>query len=161
MTILRWLPGLLGAALLCASCAGTRGRTPVDLAGGIRTELDRVLDDFETAANTVQPELAEKHLLLDDPRFTEIEDFIPTPIGAEKVRWLHDWARKNGKPGEHVRFRERRYYRLTADAAYATAIQHLSFEKPSRSRVTFVFLLLNGAWKVIHAHYSTTPKKEE
>lgn len=116
-----------------------------------------VIRQLEEAANEAAPEKAEAVLLLDDERFSEIEDFIPKPIGAERVRSIHDWIRQNGEPGDNVRFTEIEVYFLSAETAYATAIQELNFDTPGKSRVTFVFLKQDGIWGVIHAHYSTMP----
>ena len=99
--------------------------------------------------------------MMDDPRFSEIEDFIPEPFGAETLRGIHRWFRKNGKPGNNVNFTKRKVLLLSETTAYATSIQELNFEKPGKSRVTFVFLKDQNKWKVIHAHYSTMPKQNQ
>ena len=116
-----------------------------------------VIKKLEEAANEADPAKAESVLLLDDARFSEIEDFIPEPFGADTVRRIHDWIRTNGRPGDNVRFTDIKVYFLSSDVAYATAIQELNFDTPGKSRVTFVFLEQNGDWGIIHAHYSTMP----
>jgi hypothetical protein len=120
----------------------------------------KVIDFLEQSANKADPSITEPHLLMDDERFSEIEDFIPEPFGADGLRGIHDWMRKNGKPGDNVRFTKRQVYLLSPTTAYATSIQELNFDKPSKSRVTFVFLKIEGRWRVIHGHYSTMPKGE-
>ena len=116
-----------------------------------------VIKKLEEAANEANPAKAEAVLLLEDTRFSEIEDFIPEPFGAEGVREIHDWIRANGRPGDNVRFTDIKVYFLASDVAYATAIQELNFDTPGKSRVTFVLLEQNGDWGIIHAHYSTMP----
>ena len=123
-------------------------------------QLLQVIDLLEESANKADPSIAERCILIDDERFSEIEDFIPEPFGADTLREIHDWVRENGKPGDNVRFTRRRVYLLSPTTAYATSIQELNFEKPSKSRVTFVFVKADGQWRVIHGHYSTMPKKE-
>jgi hypothetical protein len=98
-------------------------------------------------------------LWLEDERFSEIEDMIPLPFGADTVRHIHDWIRENGRPGDNVRFTDTKVHFLSPEVAYATSIQELNFDAPSRSRVTFLFLRQEGRWGVLHAHYSTMPSE--
>jgi hypothetical protein len=126
---------------------------------GTQAILD-VIQALEQSANEADPSKAEAVLWLDDERFSEIEDFIPEPFGAGVVRDVHNWIRENGVPGDNVRFVRTKVYPLAPDVAYATAIQELSFDQPSKSRVTFVLLRRGGKWGVIHAHYSAMPVGE-
>ncbi|MCP4545034.1 MAG: hypothetical protein GY835_01055 [bacterium] len=144
--------------LLLTSCQAIRMDSSMSNTAIDEKQILAVIDDIEAAANRADPSLAERHLLLDDERFTEIEDFIPEPFGADGVRQIHEWIRENGKPGDNVRFTQRRVYLLSAATAYATSIQELSFDKPSKSRVTLLFLKVDGRWRVIHGHYSTMPE---
>jgi hypothetical protein len=131
----------------------------------IQEVLD-VIQALEGAANQADPSKAEAVLWLDDDRFCEIEDFIPEPFGAGVVRDIHSWIRENGKPGDNVRFVQVKVYPLAPDVAYATAIQELNFDQPSKSRVTFVLpegwigARKGDRWGVIHAHYSAMPVGE-
>ena len=115
---------------------------------------------LEQASNEADPPKAESVLWLDDDRFSEIEDFVPEPFGADGVRGIHEWIRENGVPGDHVRFTHKEVHLLSLDVAYGTCIQELTFDEPSTSRVTFVFLKQGDKWGVIRAHYSTTPQGE-
>jgi hypothetical protein len=145
--------------VICLSaCSAARENEVISAPTADETQaiLD-IIGQLEEAANEAAPEKAEAVLLLDDERFSEIEDFISKPIGADRVRSLHDWIRQNGEPGDNVRFTEIDVYPLSAETAYATAIQELNFDTPGKSRVTFVFLKQDGNWGVIHAHYSTMP----
>jgi hypothetical protein len=119
-----------------------------------------VIQGLEQSANEADPSKAEAVLWLDDVRFSEIEDFIPEPFGARVVRDVHNWIRENGKPGDNVRFVQVKVYPLAPDVAYATSIQELNFDQPSKSRVTFVLLRKGEKWGVIHAHYSAMPVGE-
>ena len=119
-----------------------------------------VIKALEQSANEADPSKAEAVLWLDDERFSEIEDFVPEPFGASIVRDIHDWIRENGKLGDNVHFVQVKVYSLAPDVAYATAIQELSFDEPSVSRVTFVMLRKGDRWGVIHAHYSGMPQEE-
>jgi hypothetical protein len=119
-----------------------------------------VIGVLERSANEADPSKAEAVLWLDDERFSEIEDFVPEPFGAGVVRDIHNWIREKGKPGDNVRFEQVKVYPLAPDVAYATAIQELSFDEPSVSRVAFVLLHKGERWGVIHAHYSAMPKGE-
>lgn len=116
-----------------------------------------VIVKLEESANRADPSIAASVLWLDDPRFSEIEDFIPKPFGAETVRGIHDWIRENGQPGDNVRFTDIKVHLLSPEIAYATCIQELNFGAPSKSRVTFLFLKQGGNWGVLHAHYSSMP----
>jgi hypothetical protein len=116
-----------------------------------------LLAKLEQAANHANPDMAEEVLWLEDERFTEIEDFIPGPIDSDGVRNIHGWIRENGKPGENVRFVDIQQYQLTPEVLYATAIQELNFDEPSKSRVSFIFLKKGEQWGIIHAHYSAMP----
>jgi hypothetical protein len=145
--------------LFLSSCSQTkesRGDVTTPSAEQSQAILD-VIKKLEEAADEADPAKAESVLLLEDARFSEIEDFIPEPFGADTVRRIHDWIRANGRPGDNVRFTDIKVYFLSSDAAYATAIQELNFDTPGKSRVTFVFLEQDGAWGIIHAHYSTMP----
>jgi hypothetical protein len=123
----------------------------------MQTIILTIIKQLEEAANEANPTKSESVLWLEDERFTEIEDFIPGPMGAEGVRQIHDWIKENGHPGDNVHFRDIQVYSLSPEVAYATAIQELNFDEPGESRVTFVFLKKNEDWGIIHAHYSTVP----
>jgi ketosteroid isomerase-like protein len=123
----------------------------------METEIVEVIKKLEEAANQANPSIAEAVLWLHDDRFSEIEDFIPEPMGAQGVRRIHEWVRENGRPGDNMHFRDIRVHSLSPEVVYATAIQELRFDEPGASRVTFVLLRQDGAWGVIHAHYSTMP----
>ena len=144
--------------LFLNSCARTQGdRDSITPSADEAQAILDVITKLEEAANEADPTKAESVLLLEDTRFSEIEDFVPAPFGAEGVREIHDWIRKNGRPGDNVRFTDIKVYFLASDVAYATAIQELNFDTPGKSRVTFVFLKQNSDWGIIHAHYSTMP----
>jgi hypothetical protein len=144
--------------LFLNSCAQTQeDRGSVTPSADEAQAILDIVTKLEEATNEADPTKAESVLLLEDPRFSEIEDFIPEPFGAEGVREIHDWIRKNGRPGDNVRFTDIKVYFLASDVAYATAIQELNFDTPGQSRVTFVFLKKNSGWGIIHAHYSTMP----
>ncbi len=123
----------------------------------MQTVILNIIKKLEEAANEADPTKAEAVLWLEDERFTEIEDFVPEPMGAQGVRKIHDWIKENGRPGDNVHFRDIKGYSLSSEIAYATAIQELNFDEPGTSRVTFVFLKKNDEWGIIHAHYSTMP----
>ncbi len=113
---------------------------------------------LEEAANEANPDKAEEVLWLDDDKFSEIEDFIPGPIGADGVRNIHNWIRENGKPGNNVKFKDVKKYDLNSEVFYVTAFQELNFDQPSMSRVTFIFVKKENKWGIIHAHYSKVPE---
>jgi len=123
----------------------------------MQTVVLEIIRKLEEAANEADPAKAETVLWLEDEKFSEIEDFIPEPMGADGVRRIHDWIRENGRPGENMKFRDIKAYSLSSDTAYATAIQELNFDEPSTSRVTFVLLKKDDDWGIIHAHYSSMP----
>ena len=116
-----------------------------------------LLEKLEQAANQANPDIAEAVLWLEDERFTEIEDFIPGPINADGVWNIHAWIRENGTPGENVKFGEIQECQLTPEVLYATALQELNFDEPSKSRVSFIFLKKGEQWGIIHAHFSAMP----
>ena len=53
----------------------------------------KVLDFLEDSANKADPSIAEPYLMLEDPRFCEIEDFLPEPFKADTLREIHAWIR--------------------------------------------------------------------
>lgn len=117
-----------------------------------------LIKKLEEAANEANPDKAEEVLWLDDDKFSEIEDFIPGPIGADGVRNIHNWIRENGKPGNNVKFKDVKKYDLNSEVFYVTAFQELNFDQPSMSRVTFIFVKKENKWGIIHAHYSKVPE---
>lgn len=125
------------------------------------TACGRIIEALEQAANTADPDKAEAVMWLDDERFSEIEDHIAVPFGAETVREIHQWARKNLQPGDNIRFRDVNVRQLSDTTIYATAIEQINMgPKPSSSRVTFLFLKKDDRWGLIHAHYSGMPSDE-
>ena len=117
-----------------------------------------LIKKLEEAANEANPDKAEEVLWLDDDKFSEIEDFIPGPIGVDGVRNIHNWIRENGKPGNNVKFKDVKKYDLNSEVFYVTAFQELNFDQLSMSRVTFIFVKKENKWGIIHAHYSKVPE---
>ena len=127
----------------------------------VKNTIQGIIEDFEKSVNTVDTSMQKKHIFLDDSRFSEIEDFIPEPIGAKAVTEILEWLEENGKPGNNMKFQNISYYQLSKNTVYTTAIQHLNIDnEPSKSRVTFIFINTDNKWGLIHAHYSAMPKED-
>ncbi|HHX44481.1 MAG TPA: SnoaL-like domain-containing protein [Chloroflexi bacterium] len=124
-------------------------------------QIAAIIRAIEEASNEANPDKAEAVMWLEDERFSEIEDFVPEPFGADVVRQIHDWTRENAQPGDNVHFADITVHRLAPTVAYATAIQELRFEdEVGASRVTLLFLKKGDRWGLIHSHYSAMPEEE-
>lgn len=145
--------------LFQSSCARTqenRGET-TPLPDETRAILS-IVRELQAAVNLGEAARALSLHWLEDARFSEIEDWIPEPFGAEIAKQTLESVFAHFRPGDYyVEFTETKVYFLAPDVAYATAIQDLDFEEPTKSRVTFVFLKKDGDWGIIHAHYSSMP----
>ena len=162
MRMLANVLALMATILVVCGCNATRTKKPeeAEMSPEMQAQLLAVFRSLEEAANQADPSLAEAVLWLEDERFSEIEDFVPEPMGADGVRSIHDWVRQHGTPGDNVTFVQEQVHLLSPDVAYATAIQKLTFDAPSRSRVTLVLFKKGDEWRIIHAHYSEMSKGE-
>jgi len=125
-------------------------------------QIEAIIQALEDASNEADPSKAEAVMWLEDERFSEIEDFVPEPFGADVVRQIHDWTRENAEPGDNVHFTDINVYLLSSTVAYATAIQELRFDdEVGASRATLLFLKKDDRWGLIHSHYSAMPEEEE
>lgn len=125
-------------------------------------QIEAIIVALEEASNEANPDKAEAVMWLDDERFSEIEDFVPEPFGAEVVRQIHTWTRENAEPGDSVHFTGVKVHMLSPTVAYATAIQELHYNgEVGASRATFIFLKKANRWGLIHSHYSAMPEEEE
>ncbi len=125
-------------------------------------QIEAIIQALEEASNEADPSKAEAVMWLEDERFSEIEDFVPEPFGADVVRQIHDWTRENAEPGDNVHFTDINVYLLSSTVAYATAIQELRFDdEVGASRATLLFLKKDDRWGLIHSHYSAMPEEEE
>jgi len=125
-------------------------------------QIEAIIQALEEASNEADPSKAEAVMWLEDERFSEIEDFVPEPFGADVVRQIHDWTRENAEPGDNVHFTDVNVHLLSSTVAYATAIQELRFDdEVGASRATLLFLKKDDRWGLIHSHYSAMPEEEE
>ncbi len=124
-------------------------------------QIEAIILALEEASNEANPDKAEAVMWLEDERFSEIEDFVPEPFGADVVRQIHEWTRENAEPGDNVHFSDISVHLLSSTVAYATAIQELHYDDVGASRATLVFLKKNDRWGLIHSHYSAMPEEEE
>ncbi len=125
-------------------------------------QIEAIIQALEEASNEADPSKAEAVMWLEDERFSEIEDFVPEPFGADVVRQIHDWTRENAEPGDNVHFTDINVHLLSSTVAYATAIQELRFDdEVGASRATLLFLKKGDRWGLIHSHYSAMPEEEE
>lgn len=125
-------------------------------------QIQAIIQALEEASNEADPDKAEAVMWLEDERFSEIEDFVPEPFGADVVRQIHDWTRENAESGDNVHFTDISVHLLSSTVAYATAIQELRFDdEVGASRATLLFLKKGDRWGLIHGHYSTMPEEEE
>lgn len=124
-------------------------------------QIEAIIRALEEASNEADPGKAEAVMWLDDERFSEIEDFVPEPFGADVVRQIHEWTRENAEPGDNVHFGDVIVHFLSPTVAYATAIQELHFDDVGASRATLIFLKKGDRWGLIHSHYSAMPEEED
>ncbi len=125
-------------------------------------QIEAIIQALEEASNEADPSKAEAVMWLEDERFSEIEDFVPEPFGADVVRQIHDWTRENAEPGDNVHFTDVSVHLLSPTVAYATAIQELYYDdEVGASRATLVFLKKGDRWGLIHSHYSAMPEEED
>jgi len=96
---------------------------------------------------------------VDDPRFMEVENYIPEPFGKERFLWIMDWIRENQPPGWKMRFYDTQVHLLSPEVAYTASLREEEIEEErTKSRVTLVFLKKDGEWRIIHGHFSRMPK---
>lgn len=120
------------------------------------SEILSVIRRYEQAANTGDVALYREVLALDDSRFCEIEDHIPTPFGASTVNEVLSWI------GAHPEFKyTTRYFDIDVhflDSSSAYAVGMNEWESPQekgRGRFTFIFVHRPDGWKLLHGHWST------
>lgn len=121
-----------------------------------------VVKAYERAANTRDLAWFRKTLALDDARFREIEDHIPTPFGAETARGVLQWFEDHPEFDCRVRYYDIEAFILGETAAYAVAMNEWESPKgKGAARATFVMTRDGGKdWRIIHGHWSALPPQE-
>ena len=121
-------------------------------------DILNLIDLYVQAVNTADADLLESLFWKDDPRFTEVENHIPTPFGARTFSDISDWIRKNGTPGNNQQFYETAVHILSPEVAYSVSMRN-EYDKSvtSSSRVSLVYLKKDSQWKIIHGHFSYVP----
>lgn len=116
-----------------------------------------LIDNYVAAVNDADADGLNKLFWYEDPRFSEVENHIPTPFGKEVFLDISDWIRRNAKPGEKQRFYATSVYFLSEKVAYSVSLRE-EIETRKISRVTLIFLENEGRWKIIHGHFSYVPE---
>ncbi len=116
---------------------------------------------YEQAANTRDTAAFRRILALDDPRFTEIEDHIPHPFGANVAEDILKWVDDHPDTPYHVQYSGIRAFLLADDVGYAVA--GFAAEGPTGGtggRATFIVVRgEDGQWRILHGHWSAMPEK--
>lgn len=124
-------------------------------------ELLAVIEHYQQAANTRNVALFEKILALDDPQFTEFEDFLPDLIGRQGVCDILNWGKQHPEFKYEVQYTDRKAFLLSPSVGYATAYSRSkSDHHVGVARATFIMKKYEDQWKIIHAHWSEVPKPE-
>jgi len=70
-----------------------------------------------------------------------------------------DWMRKNQKPGWKMKFYDTKVNFLSLEVAYSVSLRDQRENGDAKtSRVSLVFLKKGNEWKIIHGHFSFSPK---
>ena len=122
-----------------------------EFGGDEEQNILKLIDLYVQAVNTADADLLESLFWKDDPRFTEVENHIPTPFGAKTFSDMSDWIRKNGKPGNNQQFYETAVHILSPRVAYSVSMRNeYQNSTTSSSRVTLLYLKKGDQWKIIH-----------
>lgn len=121
-----------------------------------------VVDEYEKAANTGNIEAFERVLALDDPRFSEFEDFIPELIGRQRVYEILNWRKQHPEFVYEVSYMDCRAFLLSDSVGYVTATaKSKSDHSEGTARVTFILVKDDRQWKIIHGHWSEQPQPDD
>ncbi|MEW5826453.1 MAG: nuclear transport factor 2 family protein [Candidatus Bipolaricaulota bacterium] len=124
-------------------------------------EMLELIERYERAANSGDGAAFEEILALDDPQFSEFEDFIPEPIGAATVRDILTWRREHPEFKYEVSYVQRRAFPLSDSLAYATALSTWRGDAGAgKGRVTWIAKRIDGRWRILHGHWSAMPEPE-
>ena len=88
---------------------------------------------------------------LEDERFSAIEDSSAAPFGRATFEELLAQRYAHGRPGDHLRWRDLRAYRLGDAVGYVTALQDCG---ETQSRVTLILVKKGWEWGILHEHVS-------
>jgi len=151
--------GLATAAFsfaLAAACCPLRTGTAVTESADDHA-IRNVIDNYPRALETADVDLWRSLFWTDDPRFTVIENDKPHSMGAEYIEFIADLLRKRGPQPPSQRWYDTKVYLLDPHHAYTVSLRdELNVRKTSR--VTLLFLKMNGDWRVLHAHFSYVPE---
>lgn len=125
-------------------------------------ELLTTVDKYEEAANTGNIALFEKVLALDDPQFSEFEDFIPNLIGRKGVYDILNWRKEHPEFKYEVAYINRKAFLLNETVGYVTALSRSKSDHGvGNGRVTFIMKNTDDGWRIIHGHWSEQPKVDK
>ncbi len=118
-----------------------------------------IIDKYVQAFEAADADLMQSLFWIDDPRFIEVENHIPEPFGRDRFLWIMDWMRKNQKPGWKMKFYDTKVNFLSPEVAYSVSLRDQKENGDGKtSRVSLIFLKKETAWKIVHGHFSFSPK---
>ncbi len=122
-------------------------------------KIFEILDTYVQAFESADADLMKNLFWIDDPRFIEVENHIPEPFSRERFLWIMNWIRKHQKPGWKMKFYDVKIHILSPTVAYSVSLRDQEENGEIKtSRVTLIFLKKGNEWKIIHGHFSYTPK---
>ena len=127
--------------------------------GGNEAAIRALVDSYAEAVNSADATELESLFWLDDPRFSEVENDRPLPLGSEEFLAISEWIREHGEPGLKQRFYETDVRLLSSEVAYSVSMRDEYVRGDTlRSRVTLIYLKRDADWRIIHGHFSYVPQ---
>lgn len=124
-----------------------------------RRVIEQILGDYVRAFENANADLMQSLFWYEDPRFIEVENHIPQPFSIDRFLFIMDWIRENQKPGWKMRFYDTQIHLLSPDVAYSVSMREQDEDgSMSTSRVTLLYLMKDGQWKILHGHFSLLPE---
>ena len=122
----------------------------------VESQIADLIEQYVSAVNSADADLLESLFWHDDPRFSEVENFVAAPFGQTDFLDIGNWIRKNAEPGHKQRFHNTQIHVLSDGVAYSVSLRD-ELETNGVSRVTLIYLKKEGVWKIIHGHFSDAP----
>jgi ketosteroid isomerase-like protein len=120
--------------------------------------VETVVWHYQEAVNARDPSQLRELLALDDARFTEIEDHIPEPFGAETAHEILRWIEEHPEGDYRVQYRDVKAFLLADTVAYVVAMHDWTTAKGTgQGRTTFIVIKEGSDWRIIHGHWSSVP----
>jgi len=149
---------ILLVALLALSSFAARNERKDSVMTATKAPMLALIDRYAKSVNEANADSLESLFWSDDPNFTEVENDRALPFGKSEFLAIADWIRKNAKPGLYQVFDKTDVYLLSPDVAYSVSLRK-DVSEGTTTRVTFIFLKKKDEWRIIHGHFSYSPKQ--